>query len=259
MKKVVGNFPKNKRGQLTIFIIIAIVIVGVAAMIYFLFPGILVNLGIGASNPDVFMKSCLEDGIKNSVQTISTQGGSLEPENYILYKDEKIEFLCYINEDYKPCVMQQPFLKNHIENEIEGNIQEDVTGCLETMKENFERQGYEVSLSSGDTGVELLPEKLIVTLNTVLTLRKEETQRFEKINVVLNNNLYELVSIAESILNYEATYGDAETTLYMSYYPHLKVEKPYKETDGTIYVLTDRNTGDKFQFASRSVKFPAGY
>ena len=75
----------------------------------------------------------------------------------------------------------------------------------------------------------------------------------------MNNNIYELTSIAESILNWEAQYGDVETMTYMSFYKDLKVEK-YKQTDGSkIYILTNRNTGDKFQFATRSYAFPAGY
>jgi len=77
--------------------------------------------------------------------------------------------------------------------------------------------------------------------------------------VILNNNLYELVSIVNSILNWEARYGDSETTIYMNYYHDLKVEKKKQSDGSTIYILTDRNTLDKFQFASRSVAWPPGY
>ena len=76
---------------------------------------------------------------------------------------------------------------------------------------------------------------------------------------MLDNNLYELASIAESIVEWEATYGDSETTTYMNYYHDLKVEKK-KQTDGTtIYIVTNRDTRNKFQFASRSVAWPPGY
>jgi hypothetical protein len=53
-------------------------------------------------------------------------------------------------------------------------------------------------------------------------------------------------------LSWEALHGSVETTTYMTYYKDLKVEK-HEQLDGsTIYILTDRNTGNKFQFASRS-------
>ena len=126
------------------------------------------------------------------------------------------------------------------------------------MKKSLENQGYDVNLKKGDTVVELLPKKISATFNSELTLTKDSAKRYEKINVVLNNNLYELTSIADSILNWEARYGNAETTLYMNYYRDLKVEKLLQGDGSKIYILTDRNSGDKFQFATRSVVMPPG-
>ena len=91
-----------------------------------------------------------------------------------------------------------------------------------------------------------------------LVLTKGDTETYDKLGVSIKNNLYELVSISNSILSMEIKYGDAETTIYMDYYHDLKVEKK-KQTNGTtIYIITNRNTGNKFQFASRSVAWPPG-
>ena len=107
--------------------------------------------------------------------------------------------------------------------------------------------------------IELLPKRIVGIFNYSLILTKGSTERYDSFSVVLNNNLYELVSIASSILNWEARYGKAESTIYMNYYHDLKVE-PKLQSDGTtIYILTDRNNGNKFQFASRSVAWPPGY
>jgi hypothetical protein len=168
--------------------------------------------------------------------------------------------LCYTNEYYKTCVMQQPMLKDHIESEIKNEIKGQVTACFNSMRESYQKKGYDVAMKEGGTTIELLPERIASTFNYSLTLTKgEDTQKYNSFSVVLNNNLYELISIANSILNWEASYGDAETTTYMNYYRDLKVEKK-KQEDGTkIYILTDRNTEDKFQFATRSVAWPPGY
>ena len=254
-----GRLINNKSGQLAIFVIAAIVIVGIAAMVYLLFPSVLVDLGIVSGNPNAFIQNCIEEEIQNNVDKISLQGGSLEPENFILYQDNKIEYLCYNGNYYLPCVMQQPLLKQHIENEIRKGIKNQEDFCFDSLKESFEQRGYDVSLSQGETFIELLPKKISVNFEKELTLTQGgESQRFEKINIVSDNNLYELTSIANSILNWEARYGDSETTLYMSYYPDLKVEKKVQSEGSTIYILTDRNSGDKFQFASRSVALPPG-
>jgi hypothetical protein len=92
-----------------------------------------------------------------------------------------------------------------------------------------------------------------------LTVTKGSTSTYNSFSVVLNNNLYELMGIANNIVEWEATYGDVSTSTYMTYYEDLKVEKMLQNDGTKIYILTDRNTGDKFEFASRSVVYPPGY
>lgn len=250
----------NKRGQITIFIIIGIIIVVLAILLFLFFPQIKTTLGFSDLNPSEFIQDCIEEEISDNVLMLSAQGGSLNPEHYILYNNEKIEYLCYTNEYYKTCVMQQPMLKEHIESELADSIKIETNDCFNAMKENFEKRGYSVNLKQGAAEVELLPNRISVNFNNALTLAKnEQTEKYDSINVVLNNNLYELISITNSILNWEARYGDSETTTYMNYYHDLKVEKK-KQSDGTtIYILTDRNNQNKFQFASRSLAWPPGY
>jgi hypothetical protein len=144
-------------------------------------------------------------------------------------------------------------LKQHIESEIKGAIESDVSSCFTSLQENYRTDGYSAELKQGATNVELLPKRIVVSFpDYVLTTTKGETARHDAFNVVLNNNLYELTSIANSIIDWEATYGEAETTAYMVYYKDLKVEK-HTQQDGTrVYIITDRNIGSTFQFASRS-------
>ena len=249
----------NKKGQLTIFIIIAVVIVVVGILIYTFYPEIKIGLGLESKNPQAFIQSCIEEDIEEDIGKLSLQGGSLAPTHYILYNNEKIEYLCYTREYYKTCVVQQPMLKEHIESEIKNNIQEKVEVCFDSMEESYQKRGYDVNLKGGEISIELLPKRVVTNFDYSLTLTKGETEQYDSFRVVLNNNIYELVSIANSILEWETTYGDSETTIYMDYYHDLKVEKK-KQTDGTtIYILTDRNTENKFQFASRSVAWPPGY
>ncbi len=257
------NYKKNliqqKRGQVTIFIIIAVIVVALGVLVYLFYPQIRTTFGIREETPQNYIDSCLNEKIKESVEILSLQGGSIEPENYFSYAGEKVEYLCYTNDYYVPCVVQQPLLKQHIEREIKNYIAEDVVSCFNSLKKNYQKKGYDVSLTSGSTEVELLPEKIVTSFERKLTLTKQETEVYENFDVVLNNNLYELVSIANSIVTSETEIGDTETTAYMNYYHYLKVEKK-KQSDGTtIYIITNRDTGNKFQFASRSIVWPPGY
>lgn len=249
----------NKRGQVTIFIIIAIAIVVLGILIFTFFPGLRSTFGFREENPNNFLQSCLTDRVQETAELVSSQGGSLNPENFVLFDNSKVEYLCYTNEYYLTCSVQQPLLKEHIENEFKDNLTEDVSFCLNEMNQNFKDAGYQVVLNQGEFDVELLPKRIEVHVNSSLSLTKGETVNYDSFTIPFNNNLYELVTIANSILEFESSIGDAETTTYMDYYKDLKVEKNKKSDGTTIYVLTDRNTEDKFQFASRSVAWPAGY
>lgn len=249
----------NKRGQVTLFVILGIAIVAAAILIYVFYPSIKSSLGLETKAPSVYMQECLQKDLQTYVDKISTQGGKLNPSVWIMYQDQKIEYLCYTNEFYKPCVMQVPNLKGSIEEELTRALNDKINLCFESMIDSYESGGYDVRSDRGDTMIELLPKRVAVKFTGVVVLERGSTQRYEGFNVVVNNNLYELASIAESILNWEARYGNTDTTPYMVYYKDLKVEK-YQQIDGSrIYILTDRNTGNKFQFASRSYAFPAGY
>ncbi len=251
----------NKRGQVTIFIIVAILIIVIGALIYMLSPGLRSAIGQDPNNPYEFIKTCLEEDVENNIALVSSQGGSMDPEHYYLYADTNIEYLCYTNEAYETCIIQQPMLKQHVEKEIKSSLESLVDQCFYSMEESFDKKGYGVDLKEGSFDVMLMPNQIdIIFEGYEFTISKDEVERYDKFKVeILNNNLYELINIANSILEWETSYGNSETTIYMDYYHNLKVEKKAQEDGTTVYILTNRDTGNKFQFASRSLVFPSGY
>jgi len=240
----------KKRGQVTIFIIIAILVVAIIAVIFAVSPKLRSSISGKTESPENFIQTCLEDVIKEYVDLISSQGVSLEPEPSVIYQDEKIQYLCYTPQSYQSCVVQIPFLKEHIESEIKENIGEDVSFCFNSLKEKYK----DSNLKKGDLTVELLPNRIVATIDNEFTFTKSgETQTHKTFRVVVNNNLYELIGIAKGILEWEIVMGDSDEQSYMSYYHNLKIEKQRPFGDGTtMYTLTDRNTQDKFRFAVRS-------
>ena len=119
------------RGQVTVFIIIALMIVVFGALIYMFYPQISSNARTDTKSPEAFIQTCMEDEIEDAVEILSSQGGSMDPEFYSLYLDDKVEYLCYTNEFYKTCVVQQPMLKQHIESEIESEIEQSALSRLQ--------------------------------------------------------------------------------------------------------------------------------
>ncbi|KHO51779.1 MAG: hypothetical protein QT05_C0032G0006 [archaeon GW2011_AR13] len=210
-----------KRGQVTLFIIMGMMIIILGILLFLFSPKIQDLFLTETKNPSSFIQDCIEEDISLAVNVLSLNGGSINPEHYFVYDGSRLEYLCYIEGFYQTCVVQQPMLKRHIEMEIEKAITQKSEECFADLKESYERKGYQVSLSKGEIDVELLPQKIVTTFNNSLTLTKESTESYK--------------------------------------YHDLKVEKKVHSEGTTVYVLTDRDNLNKFQFASRSVAWPPGY
>ncbi len=254
------KYMYNKRGQVTLFVIIAILIVAVVAAFYFLAPGIKTNVNPQAQTPEAMLRNCIEDSLNEAVEKVSLQGGILNPTLYYLYESNKISYVCYTEEYHTPCVVQRIFLKENIESELKTNLQDETKGCFDNLKQSYQQKGYEVQLDYKDLDVILMPKVIIFKPSTTLTLRKGgQTNLHENFDITLNNNLYELATISETLVQWETLYGDARTTDYMSLYRDIKFEKIKQDDGTTVYILTNRDSEDKFQFAVRSYVFPPGY
>lgn len=243
-----------KRGQVTIFIIIALLVVAAVALVFTLSPKLKIGGAEKVENPSSFIQTCLEDTLKENVGMTSNQGGSLNPEFFYLYDGDKLQYLCYTNSLYETCYIQVPFITTHIEEELTTSIEKEVNACFKSLEESYKKKNYEVNLGVGEFEVELLPKRVVLTIERKLILIKgDDKETYESFKVIVNNNIYELSRIASSIVDWEATYGDADPSAYMALYPELKVEK-HLQNDGTaVYIITERKSGNKFQFASRSL------
>mgnify|MGYP001565567547 FL=1 len=250
------NRKVRKRGQVTFFVIIALIIVAVVLVI-FLFPRL--NVFVEELNPSSFLRTCIENDVKSSVNILSKQGGYFLPNNYYTYKGKRIQYLCYTDELYKPCIVQQPLLVSHVEEEIENQVKSKADQCVEELVKQYERRGFDVERRPSEINVDIIQGKIVVDFISPMTIRKESTQTFEKFAVGLDTELYELLMTAVSIIQYESTFGDSETTLYLQYYPNLRIDKIRRNDGNTIYKLSNVATKDEFTFASRSLVWPEGY
>ena len=161
----------NKRGQVTMFIIVAIIVVALAALFYAISPKLGIDLSPSAKNPEAFIETCLKDDLKEIVEQISLQGGSLDPEFYFTFNNIPIEYLCYTNQAYVECVIQQPLLQSHIERELENSLQDLSDFCFDSLRKNYEEQGYVVDIRQGLINVQLLPKRIISNLKQLISLQ----------------------------------------------------------------------------------------
>lgn len=247
---------KNKKAQLSIFIIMAIVIVIALIALFFFRKDI--RSWISPTGAQDYIKDCTQQAVGDVLPRMEVQGGSLEPENYLLYEDNKVDYTCYTEDYYKTCVMQKPFLKQDIEQEISSYIEPRVRSCFEKVAGQLERSGSVVSVKDIKVETSLVPNSIVVNIKAPTTIKKEGAIKYDNFKTNIKSEIYDLVMIASSISNYEARYGDSDTRTYMMYYPDIKVEKIERDM-GRVYILTHKPSNEKFMFASRSIAWPAGY
>jgi hypothetical protein len=245
----------QKRGQVAIFVIVAVVII--AAVIWFL---VRPNLTVFTNevDPSSYVRQCIEPELKKALPIIMEHGGDYTPTSYVLNNDLQFSYLCYTSENYKPCLVQQPLLVSHVEKQLEQRLTQTARNCIQSLQQNYEQKGYQVTVAQPSVNVSIVPEAVIVDVNAAMTISKDSKQTFSKFVVRLPSQSYDLLTTALSIVQFESTLGDSDTSLYVRYYPNLVIEK-LKKGDDTLYTLRNVISQEKFRFATRSLVWPQGY
>ena len=255
----------GKRGQTTIFIIVAIVIVVAGILVFVFFPESTSFLR-GELVADNYLKDLIEPELLENVERLSLQGGYDDPEGFVLYKGHKVKYVCYTAHYTVPCgqkgSVQQPFPKNQFERELTKIMQPRVEEWVDNLKEEYSRRGFAVSnVGEVSVDVKIVPDRIVTTVSAPMTVTKDSARTFSKFTIETPSKMYGLLLTATSIIDYEANLGDASTDLYLRYYPNLRMVKDTSNVDfgTTVYTLTDVTTDEKFVFASRSLVFDGGY
>jgi hypothetical protein len=252
------NMSIGKRGQVVIFVIVALVIVALILLFFIFRPQVGRILG-DELTPGVYLSDCIEPEVKPAVDTLADQGSYRNPEGTITFEGKPIKYLCFTDDYYEPCVVQQPMTKQNFERELNLMVRGKANQCMRNLINEYESRGYEASSGGINSETTLIPGKVLITFNTPLTVSKETTRTFETFEVEIESEMYDLLFIASSIVEYESNLGDSATELYTQYYPDLKIRKTKLSDGSTIYRLSNVVTGEKFSFASRSLAWPSGY
>ncbi len=248
----------KKGAQVTVYIIVALVVVVFGIIIYFLYPRISEIIG-GTTEPGDYMRRCVQPELDRGLEIISRQGGYLDPEGYIEYQSVPIKYLCYTSRYYVPCYVQQPLLVAHVERELNGLLKEKAESCAGELRSYYESRGYQVGGGSrAEVDVAFAPGRIDVIIDSPMTFTKDTTQEFESFRFAKSSEMYMLLMTAVSIIDFESTYGDSEVTIYMQYYPELQIRKTKLIEGSTIYNIKNVKTSEVFSFASRSLAWPGG-
>ena len=252
----------KKRGQLTIFILIAIMIIAIIILFFLLRNKSPITLtGGNEESPESFLQNCIKDKFSKGVDLISSQGGYVSNTLNIGYDDKKVSYLCYSTLNYQKCINQEPVLITHLETEIKNYLSVEISSCWDILTLGMQEKGYTVNVKKYNyTGVKLTPGKAIIELkNAEIRLTKtEESLKYNKFRLNFNTKLYDLAVVVQEIVSQEAKFCNFENLGYMMIHPETKITEKTFRDETTIYIVEDRKTKEQFFFAVRSCAIPGG-
>jgi hypothetical protein len=253
----------NKRGQVTIFIILGIVIVAIILLVLYgrqtvFFSPTPENLQQELISVQDHVISCLGDVAPGCIEKISMQGGYYEtPSNtYRLWNDTSVSYLCYNKANDPRCINRALTL---------GILQGEIKKCIDAQLgplgiclnvKQFESFGKPVKITAPQqpsVNVEVGQDNVLLSLDYPIEI--ESTRDETKFNldepIELNlayplGRLYDLA--VNQIVDAEAQFGDFEQFLYMITKKGQFIiykDKPYPDK---LYRIKTRDHPLLFQF-----------
>ena len=184
-----------KRGQVTIFIIVGIIILLIIGFVALNFT-VTETEGPERSVLNPYIESCLSGALIDAIESVSLHGGyyNLPEKKLDMYNRFNVPY--YLYEDIKAVPTKS---------QIEGEIG-DLTSTLVSLcnLEYFEERGYEVTTGEIHTNVEIIKNGVIAELNYPITLERDgismHNERFSvEVESILNTYYENAVEFADKI------------------------------------------------------------
>ncbi len=168
---------REKRGQVTIFIIIAIIIVA-SMILFFTFRDKLGIFKSQISDPVyLFIESCIEDTGKDAIYFVSRNGGYFFSPT--LSTSEGLAYYYYNGKTYMPT-------KDDVEEEISSYIEETLSYCIEEFVDFPEFNITEREIKAKTT---IKDEEIILNVEYPVTIKKGKStnnlRNFKNIKIIV--------------------------------------------------------------------------
>lgn len=249
----------RKRGQVTAFVILGIVIVALVLMLLYFKTNVFIftpsqeDLNKVMSDVRKDIISCIGKVGEDPIRRIALQGGYLStPEGtYRLYDDTTISYLCY-NMEETPICRNRMLRLSDMETQLDEAIDFALSTCIDVQ--SLKKWGsFEINApEKWEVKTTINPESVMVEVDYPVTLtsgKSEAVLSEDKFTKVFNYPLGELYKVSQNIVDTESTYGEFDQLGYMlAYHGMYRIEKnrPYPDK---LYIMNKQDSNYKFQFA----------
>ena len=240
----------NKRGQVTVFIIIGIVLVILAGLFFFLrdYYGVGVPVQTFLQGPkqsiEKNVRECVDSTIVPGLVTLGAQGGYMYPLDFKLYKDKKVTYLCK-----SPACINNIRPPRFVEEELENYLLGQMLGCVDQSLLKSKR-GYEIKDAPLNLDVAFVGSDVQVEVDYPVEISKGGvTERLGKVKQNVEVPFGELYDVAYDIVYAYATEGNFYHLPYMlskkgAY--EIQVDRPYPDV---VYMINKKDSSYVFYMA----------
>jgi len=200
-------FSMGKRGQVTIFIIVGILII-VAVILIFIFQN---KLGIStrySANPSKFIEDCVEKDLNIAVEGVIATGGvyySGSNNDYFMdINGSKIAILCWANQSRTSCINTHPLLSEETRLALENVFTPKVKACFNKLKKEYPN----VEITTGDLefDISIVKGAILVRLRNPVTFTfGEESESFNNFDFSFSSRIYDFLELANLIVTAESS------------------------------------------------------
>ncbi|MFA4952900.1 MAG: hypothetical protein WC584_01630 [Candidatus Pacearchaeota archaeon] len=237
-----GNFEINHRAQITIFVIIAIIIIG-GVITYFLVRDKFSVSNIPTSIEPLYQDflRCLEEDSSTGINILESQGGYIEtprfePGSGYMPFSSQLDFLgmpvpyWYYISGNNIQKEQIPSI-NEMEQQLGDYIEKQIVKCDLTQRYN---EGFEVNFESPTADVKISDDKVDVNLNLQMSVKKDDD------SAIINSHKMEISSKLGNFYNYaRKIYGDERKNKFLENYG-VDVLRLYAPVDGVEFTCSPK-------------------
>ncbi|MBI2628600.1 hypothetical protein HYW74_00775 [Candidatus Pacearchaeota archaeon] len=266
-KIMLKNQSWNKQGQVTIFIMLAILIVVAIILLFTLYRGpIKTYIEKEVKEPNQNMEQCAGIGVEEAAEKLIDNTGYINLEDariskafgyHLGEKDEipykNYTYLCYTPNNYARCIPQEPVIIEHLEDQIHSYIDKKVSDCFAKLKQELESQGYKVTIENEmNFSVDLIPGAIKTIIKRKVTAEKAgQPRKFSEFISSVESPLYEMAVATQKIIEQEAKYCNSDYILIIRENPDIEIKKFQTGDDNKIYSVKHLNSGKLWRFAVR--------
>ena len=258
---VIKKLVKSKRSQVTLFVIIALIIVVLIIAVFLLKNQTQNKISLKENPSDyvrVSIQKCAEQAGMEAEKLVIIHGGFLSPTNSMAFNGTNISYLCWASQNLELCTNEHPLLNLEIQKEIESYVKPKLEKCFNDVKAQLNSYGY----SEGDLilSSEIVPNELKLGITKKISFKiNDNSVNLENFDTKIISPLYDFIRITNEIINQELKCNcgfescNAKTVELNRNNQNFDISKPVFTADGReVYLIEELLTGKRFGFAIRN-------